>query len=400
MTATPIPRSLALSLYGDLDVTELRELPAGRQPIITARVHAGKRAGLPRAGCVREWLEHGRQAYVVCALVEGSETVQARAAEELHAELVERARAAQRGPRCTGSQKAGREAPRRCAPSRPRETHVLVATTVIEVGIDVPNATAIVIEDADRFGLSQLHQLRGRVGRGSDQSYCFLFESPEPTELGAAPPRRALRARERLRPGRARPAHARRGRARRACARSGAPTCATRASPASGGWSARARADARLLERRGPRRPGARPGRRASASAGSSSGSGGREDRRRRASAGGVLAHAAGPAVRPTTGPRARGAVRRLGRRRRRRRARPLRRFSGALGFEALSRGAATCLFADTTPRRARLRARQRRRRSASRRAPRCGGADFRRVLRDEAAARPPLRLGAPGSAV
>jgi ATP-dependent DNA helicase RecG len=187
MTATPIPRSLALSLYGDLDLTELRELPAGRRPVITRRV-ASERRPACHDWLVREWLEHGRQAYVVCALVEGSETVQARAAEELHAELV-----AQLAPLNVGLVHGRQKPAARAATMRAfaaAEVHVLVATTVIEVGIDVPNATAMVIEDADRFGLSQLHQLRGRVGRGSEQSYCFLFESPEPGELG----QRRLRA--------------------------------------------------------------------------------------------------------------------------------------------------------------------------------------------------------------
>ena len=181
MTATPIPRSLALSLYGDLDLTELRELPAGRKPVITRVVRAAKRDDCHR-WLVREWLEHGRQAYVVCPLVEGSETVQARAAEDLHAELVEVL-----APLSVGLVHGRLKAAERAATMRAfaaAKVHVLVATTVIEVGIDVPNATAMVIEDADRFGLSQLHQLRGRVGRGSDQSYCFLFESLEPGELG------------------------------------------------------------------------------------------------------------------------------------------------------------------------------------------------------------------------
>jgi ATP-dependent DNA helicase RecG len=181
MTATPIPRSLALSLYGDLDLTELRELPAGRRPVITRRVAAERRPAC-HEWLVKEWLEHGRQAYVVCALVEGSETVQARAAEELHAELVTKL-----APLRVGLVHGRQKAPERAATMRAfaaAEVQVLVATTVIEVGIDVPNATAMVIEDADRFGLSQLHQLRGRVGRGSEQSYCFLFESPEPGELG------------------------------------------------------------------------------------------------------------------------------------------------------------------------------------------------------------------------
>jgi ATP-dependent DNA helicase RecG len=181
MTATPIPRSLALSLYGDLDLTELRELPAGRQPIITRRVRAAKRADC-HGWLVRQWQEHRRQAYVVCPLVEGSETVQARAAEELHAELVEAL-----APLAVGVVHGRQKAAERLATMRAfaaAEVQVLVATTVIEVGIDVPNATAMVIEDADRFGLSQLHQLRGRVGRSSEQSYCFLFESPEPSDLG------------------------------------------------------------------------------------------------------------------------------------------------------------------------------------------------------------------------
>jgi ATP-dependent DNA helicase RecG len=181
MTATPIPRSLALSLYGDLDLTELRELPAGRQPIITRVVRAAKRSDCHR-WLVGQWLEHRRQAYVVCPLVEGSETVQARAAEDLHAELAEVL-----APLTVGLVHGRQKSAERAATMRAfaaAEVHVLVATTVIEVGIDVPNATAMVIEDADRFGLSQLHQLRGRVGRGSDQSYCFLFESQEPGELG------------------------------------------------------------------------------------------------------------------------------------------------------------------------------------------------------------------------
>jgi ATP-dependent DNA helicase RecG len=130
----------------------------------------------------KEWSEHGRQAYVICSLVEGSETVQARAAEDEHAHLVDVLAPLEVGlvhGRLSTGEKS--EAMRAFAA---RETQVLVATTVIEVGIDIPNATAIVIENADRFGLAQLHQLRGRVGRGADQSYCYLFESSEPTEGG------------------------------------------------------------------------------------------------------------------------------------------------------------------------------------------------------------------------
>ena len=183
MSATPIPRSLALALYGDLDVTELRELPSGRRPVRTARVPERKREDCYR-WLINEWVEHGRQAYVVCPLVDGSDTVQARAAESEHSRLAS-ALAPLRVGLLHGRLRSAAKAEAMRAFTA-RETQVLVATTVIEVGIDVPNATAIVIEDADRFGLSQLHQLRGRVGRGADQSYCFLFESSEPTELGAA----------------------------------------------------------------------------------------------------------------------------------------------------------------------------------------------------------------------
>src|SRR5262249_52579631 len=161
----------------------LRELPAGRKPIRTARVPEEKRADCYR-WLMDEWQEHGRQAYVICPLVEGSETVQARAASDEHQRL-QGALAPLKGGPLPGKPKP-REKAEAMRAFVARETQVLVATTVVEVGVDVPNATAIVIEDADRFGLSQLHQLRGRVGRGADQSYCFLFESHEPTEGGAA----------------------------------------------------------------------------------------------------------------------------------------------------------------------------------------------------------------------
>jgi ATP-dependent DNA helicase RecG len=181
MTATPIPRSLALGLYGDLDVSELREMPPGRRSVSTHRVPEGKRDAC-YTWLKGQWNEHGRQAYVICSLVEGSETVQARAAEDEYEHLVRELEPLRvglvHGRLATGDKS---EAMRAFAA---RETQVLVATTVIEVGIDIPNATAIVVENADRFGLAQLHQLRGRVGRGADQSYCYLFESSEPSEGG------------------------------------------------------------------------------------------------------------------------------------------------------------------------------------------------------------------------
>jgi ATP-dependent DNA helicase RecG len=156
-------------------------MPPGRRPISTHRVPDGKRDDC-YGWLKREWAEHGRQAYVICSLVEGSETVQARAAEDEHEHLVRELEPLRVGL-VHGRLNAGEKAAAMRAFAA-RETQVLVATTVIEVGIDIPNATAIVVENADRFGLAQLHQLRGRVGRGADQSYCFLFESSEASEGG------------------------------------------------------------------------------------------------------------------------------------------------------------------------------------------------------------------------
>ncbi len=187
MTATPIPRSLALTVYGDLDVTVLDELPAGRQPVVTRVIAEERREAC--YGWLVEQVQSGRQAYVVCPLVEGSVAVEARAAEEEAARLAA-------GPlreivvEVVHGQMKGAERAERMRRFVAGAVGVLVATTVIEVGVDIPNASVLVVEDADRFGLSQLHQLRGRVGRGADQSYCFLFESREPTDDG----RRRLRA--------------------------------------------------------------------------------------------------------------------------------------------------------------------------------------------------------------
>jgi len=172
MTATPIPRTLSLTAYGDLDSTTLRELPAGRQPIQTWAVGEEKRAGAYEF--IRERLREGRQAYVVCPLVEGSEKLEAKAASD----EAERLRAGEfrefevaliHGQMPARSKAAAMEA---FASGR---ADVLVATSVIEVGIDVPNATVMLVEGAERFGLSQLHQLRGRVGRGEHASQCILF---------------------------------------------------------------------------------------------------------------------------------------------------------------------------------------------------------------------------------
>jgi len=172
MTATPIPRTLSLTVYGDLDTTALHELPAGRKPASTRIVGEDERAGAYEF--IRGQLREGRQAYVVCPLVEESEKLQGRAAEveaeRLAAgEFRDFAVGVIHGQMHSTDKAAAMEA------FAVGDTDVLVATTVIEVGIDVANATVIVIEGAERFGVSQLHQLRGRVGRGEHESICLLF---------------------------------------------------------------------------------------------------------------------------------------------------------------------------------------------------------------------------------
>ncbi len=185
MTATPIPRTLALTVYGDLAVSEIAKPPANRKPIVTAWVTAEKSS--EAYSRLRKHLDAGRQAYVVCPLIEESETSQARAAE---AEAERLRRAELRGYRVGLLHGRLRPAERRelMVRFKARDLDVLVATTVIEVGVDVPNATIMIVQEADRFGLAQLHQLRGRVGRGAEQSYCLLISRPrdELTETAAA----------------------------------------------------------------------------------------------------------------------------------------------------------------------------------------------------------------------
>ncbi len=178
MTATPIPRTLTMTLYGDLDVSVLDELPAGRGKIVTAARDADK---LPEAAkFLREKLEAGRQAYIVYPLIDESEKLEAKAAaaefakwkellDPMACELIH-----------------GRIAPEEKEAIMERfrtgKSKVLIATTVIEVGIDVPNASVMIIENAERFGLAQLHQLRGRIGRGKDKSYCILLSASDEAE--------------------------------------------------------------------------------------------------------------------------------------------------------------------------------------------------------------------------
>jgi len=176
MTATPIPRTLALTLYGDLDVSTLDELPPGRTPIAT---HVVADATLRERAYqrVREEVAAGHQAYVVCALKDESDKIEIRSAkaeaERLRAEVFPDLRVG-----LVYGDMPAREKEATMDRFRAGEVDVLVSTTVIEVGVDVPNATVMLIEDADRFGLSQLHQLRGRVGRGEAPGLCILFADP------------------------------------------------------------------------------------------------------------------------------------------------------------------------------------------------------------------------------
>jgi len=174
MTATPIPRTAAMTVYGDLDVTVLDELPPGRTPITTVWARGETLAEQAAWQQVRDEVAAGHQAYVVAPLVEESERVQAKSATAEFEQLAQGELAGLRLGLLHG-QLPAREKEAAMDAFRLGGTQVLVATTVIEVGVDVPNATVMVIQDADRFGMAQLHQLRGRVGRGRDRSWCFLL---------------------------------------------------------------------------------------------------------------------------------------------------------------------------------------------------------------------------------
>lgn len=183
MTATPIPRTAAMTVYGDLDVTVIRSRPAGRQPVVTswARSDADEAATWE---AVRREVAAGRQAYVVTPLIEDSERLEARSAEETVARLAAGDLSGLRlgllhGRLAPAEKEATMDA------FRSGRLDVLVATTVIEVGVDVPNATVMVVLDADRFGIAQLHQLRGRVGRGSERSWCHLVSASDTPEAEA-----------------------------------------------------------------------------------------------------------------------------------------------------------------------------------------------------------------------
>ena len=179
MTATPIPRTLALTLYGDLDLSLIDELPPGRQTIKTKWLKPAQRASA--YAFIRKQVAAGNQAFIICPLIEESEAVQARAAtieyERLSNEVFPELKLGLLHGRvsATEKEKVMRE-------FYAGEYDILVATPVVEVGIDVPNATVMMVESADRFGLSQLHQFRGRVGRGTEQSYCILL-AENPSEV-------------------------------------------------------------------------------------------------------------------------------------------------------------------------------------------------------------------------
>ncbi len=193
MTATPIPRTVALTLFGDLDVSTIRQLPPGRKPVRTSWVQESKRERT--YGHIRSLLEEGRQAYFVYPLVEESDVLDLRSAEQMHTELSEGPFSNFRIGLLHGRMDENKKN-EIMTRFRNRELDLLVSTVVIEVGVDVPNATVMVIEHAGRFGLSQLHQLRGRISRGEVPGECYLFTGPVNDES-----RERLRAFTRIRDG-------------------------------------------------------------------------------------------------------------------------------------------------------------------------------------------------------
>ena len=181
MTATPIPRTLAMTQFAHLDLSVIDELPPGRTPIVTAVLHQDKRQ--PIINRLQTAIENGRQAYWVCTLIDDSDKLQCIAATATTTNLQDQLPHIRVGlihGRMKNEQKEST-----MAAFKQGEIHLLVATTVIEVGVDVPNASLMIIENAERLGLSQLHQLRGRVGRGSTQSHCILLYQPPLSAIGA-----------------------------------------------------------------------------------------------------------------------------------------------------------------------------------------------------------------------
>jgi ATP-dependent DNA helicase RecG len=183
MSATPIPRTLAMSYYADLDVSTIDELPPGRSPIVTRVVHERRREEI--IARIAQQLQQGRQVYWVCPLIEDSEVLDLRNATATHAEL--QAALPDHSVALLHSRMPTADKKAVMAAFASGQIGVLVSTTVIEVGVDVPNASLMVIEHAERFGLSQLHQLRGRVGRGAAASACvLLYSTGDQSGLGQA----------------------------------------------------------------------------------------------------------------------------------------------------------------------------------------------------------------------
>lgn len=180
MTATPIPRTLALTLYGDLDLSVIKELPPGRLAVKTKWLNPGQRDSA--YAFIKRQVAEGRQAFIIYPLIEESEAIQAKAAIAEHQRLSEEVFPELRLGLLHGRMSSA-EKDEVMHHFRAGELHILVSTPVVEVGIDVPNATVMLVESADRFGLSQLHQFRGRVGRGKEQSYCMLL-AQNPSEIG------------------------------------------------------------------------------------------------------------------------------------------------------------------------------------------------------------------------
>jgi len=182
MTATPIPRTLAMTLYGDLDVSVIDELPPGRIPIITRHSYDSKR--LVVFGFLKKQLAEGRQAYIVYPLIKESETLDFKDLTDGYESISRAFPPPNYQVSVVHGQMKSEEKEISMSHFVAGRTHIMVATTVIEVGVDVPNASVMIIESAERFGLSQLHQLRGRVGRGADQSYCILMSGYKISEEG------------------------------------------------------------------------------------------------------------------------------------------------------------------------------------------------------------------------
>ena len=179
MTATPIPRTLAMTLYGDLDVSVIDELPPGRKPIQTIHQFDNRKKSLYKM--VKDQLAMGRQIYFVYPLIEESEKIDLKNLEQGY-ELITQEFPEYRVVKVHGKMKPA-EKDEQMNLFASGQAHIMVATTVIEVGVNVPNASVMIIENAERFGLSQLHQLRGRVGRGADQSYCVLVTGYKLSEI-------------------------------------------------------------------------------------------------------------------------------------------------------------------------------------------------------------------------